>query len=150
MKYFFSLFLIWTIFLPGPILAQELDPWDILADTEFTQKYFEEEEASFLAPNFGDLTKAYEGKTFEISGFLIPLDPGNNEYILSKYPYASCFFCGGAGPESVIELNFDEESLANKDYQIDEYLRFSGTLVLNETDIFRMNFILENAREVED
>lgn len=150
MKYFLSLLIVWSFSSPNALLAQEIDAWEILADTEFSQKYFEEEEASFLAPSFGELTKAHEGKLFEISGFIIPLDPGNNEYILSKYPYASCFFCGGAGPESVIELNFEKEYLLDKDYQIDDYLRFSGTLVLNETDIFRMNFILKNASEVED
>lgn len=136
--------------LLNKLYAQEVDAWEILADTEFSEKYFEEEEATFLAPSFGPLTQSYEGKPFTVSGFLIPLDPGNNEYILSKYPYASCFFCGGAGPESVIELNFKEDYLADKSYQIDDYLQFSGTLILNETDIFRMNFILKNATEVED
>ncbi|MEM8886704.1 MAG: DUF3299 domain-containing protein [Bacteroidota bacterium] len=135
------------LFLSPLLRAQDTDPWDILADTEFSQQYFEEEQASFLAPTFGPLPKSFEGKPFTITGFLIPLDPGNEEYILSKYPYASCFFCGGAGPESVVELKFPE-GIVPRNYQLDEYISFKGTLILNSTDIFRMNFILEDAVEL--
>ncbi|MEM6801172.1 MAG: DUF3299 domain-containing protein [Bacteroidota bacterium] len=134
-------------FLSHFLFAQQGDAWEILADTQFEKKYFEEEEASFLAPSFGPLPKSYEGKSFTITGFMIPLDPVNDEFILSKYPFASCFFCGGAGPESVLELTFAEG--VQRDFQLDDYLTFKGKLVLNDIDIFRMNFILEEAVKVE-
>lgn len=135
------------LFLSPLLRAQDTDLWEILADTEFIQQYYEEEESSFSVPKFGPLPKAYSGKSVQITGFLIPLGTHNDAYILSKYPYAACFFCGAAGPETVVELVFPAGT-ENRVYKLDEYLSFQGTLVLNSTNISRMNFILEDAVEV--
>ena len=90
---------------------------------------------------------ASEGKAFYITGYMIPVDVDEDFYVLSRYPFANCFFCGGAGPESVIDLRFPDKS--ERAYQTDERLTFKGTLRLNSDDVYQMNYILEGAVEHE-
>lgn len=61
---------------------------------------------------------------------MIPLDVG--VYALSKYPYAACFFCGGAGPETIAGLHF---SKSPKRYKTDDFVTLQGMLVLNDSDV---------------
>ena len=74
------------------------------------------------------------------------MDYDENFYVLSRYPFANCFFCGGAGPESVVDLRFKDE---NRMYETDERLTFRGKLALNADDVYQMNYILEGAEEYE-
>ena len=67
----------------------------------------------------------------------------NKVIILSKFPYSQCFFCGGAGPESVAEIYFSSKRPRLK---ADQLITVTGLLKLNALDINHMNFILENAR----
>lgn len=43
-------------------------------------------------------------KKVSIRGYFLDLDPNGEWYILSKNPFATCFFCGKAGPETVLQL----------------------------------------------
>lgn len=65
-----------------------------------------------------------------------------NVIVLSQNSYAACFFCGNAGPESVAEV---EPTNKFKSFVMDEKLRVKGKLKLNRDDIFRLNFIIEDA-----
>ena len=49
------------------------------------------------------------------------------EYALSAFPFSSCFFCGAAGPESVLELDLKHQ----QEYLTDEVITFKGVLELN-------------------
>lgn len=123
--------------------------WDRLTDVSFEPKYLEEYGESFLVPSFGPKTSEMDGKSFEITGYLIPIDPEQDIYILSAFPFASCFFCGNAGPETIMELVFKRKSKnRQKTYQIDDIRSFKGVLKLNATDINHTNFILEKAEEL--
>lgn len=52
------------------------------------------------------------------------------------------FFCGGAGPETIVEL----ELKSDKDYFLmDEVVTMKGILKLNADDIYKCNYILEKA-----
>lgn len=62
-----------------------------------------------------------------IKGFIIPLDTDGEAYALSAYPLSSCFFCGNAGPGSVMELLLEEP----RRFHTDEYLTFEGILGLS-------------------
>jgi hypothetical protein len=118
--------------------------WKTLADVKFERKYDSVSEEYYWFPIFGEKVKALAGKQITISGFIIPVSIEAGLYVLSAYPYASCFFCGGAGPESVIELDFKKN---NKTYKTDQRMTFVGKLQLNADDILRMNYILKNAEE---
>lgn len=119
--------------------------WQVLSDVEFKDVYLEELDAYYWMPTFGPQVIAAEGKDFHITGYMIPVDVDEDFYVLSRYPFANCFFCGGAGPESVIDLRFPGKSV--RAYQTDERLTFRGTLRLNSDDVYQMNYILDGAVE---
>jgi len=96
-----------------------------------------------LSPTFGERVKAVDGQEVEISGFMVPLDVNASEYVLSGVTMNACFFCGGAGPESVMELEFTDET---QEFETDQYLTFIGILRLNEDDLTKLTYILEGAR----
>jgi hypothetical protein len=121
--------------------SQATTTWKDLADVDFEMRFFEEYEQQFLVPLFGKIPKEKEGTEVSISGYMIPLDA--NLYALSQYPYAACFFCGSAGPETIVELQLKPE--AQKRYKMDQKMTFKGILRLNDSDVMHFNYILENA-----
>lgn len=119
--------------------------WQLLSDVEFKDVFLEELQAYYWKPTFGPQVKGAEGKDFHITGYVIPVDTDEDFYVLSRYPFANCFFCGGAGPETVVDLQF--EGKAPREYATDERLTFAGKLVLNADDIYQMNYIIKGAHE---
>ncbi len=119
--------------------------WRTLEDVEFKDVYVEELDAYYWKPSFGTSVNALEGEDVHITGYMIPVDLDEDFYVLSRYPFANCFFCGGAGPESVIDLRFTGKS--SRVYQTDERLTFSGKFRLNADDVYQMNYILDGAAE---
>ena len=55
-----------------------------------------------------------------------------------------CFFCGGAGPESVMEVESKEPIKYTA-----ESIILQGTLRLNADDINRLMFKMDNAVKIE-
>lgn len=121
--------------------------WETLADVEYSEKYDESLQAYWLVPDFGESPKAVEGKEVVLMGYFIPFNFEEQFYVLSRYPYSNCFFCGGAGPESVLELQFKEEPPAK--LKMDKRYFFKGILRLNKTDLNHCNYILEDAIQVD-
>tara|TARA_B110000196_G_scaffold48798_1_gene39476 strand:- start:93 stop:632 length:540 start_codon:yes stop_codon:yes gene_type:complete len=119
--------------------------WKDLTDVEFKDVYVDELDAYYWKPIFGPLVKDLEGGKFYITGYVIPVDIDEDFYVLSRYPFANCFFCGGAGPETVIDLQFEGHS--PREYATDERLSFAGELKLNADDVYQMNYILVGAHE---
>tara|TARA_Y100000739_G_C20573396_1_gene448948 strand:+ start:270 stop:854 length:585 start_codon:yes stop_codon:yes gene_type:complete len=119
--------------------------WQLLSDVEFRDVYLEELQAYYWKPTFGPKVLSAEGENFYITGYVIPVDTDEDFYVLSRYPFANCFFCGGAGPETVVDLQFPNK--APREYVTDERLTFAGTLKLNADDIYQMNYIIKDAIE---
>lgn len=115
--------------------------WKLLADIDFEARFFEKYNQKFLVPIFGKRPKAYEGKEVTISGYIIPVD--TEFFVLSKNAYASCFFCGAAGPETIVELQLKPKAVRR--YKIDELMTFKGILKLNDTDVDHFSYILAEA-----
>jgi hypothetical protein len=98
---------------------------------------------TFSTPPFPAALKAMEGKEITIEGFYVPFAPEDGDYIIiSKYPMSQCFFCGGGGPESIIEVNFIKSP---GKFQVDDLVTVKGKLKLNADNLDHMNFILEAA-----
>ena len=132
--------------------ARELHPnpegrvrvtWKMLAETRFEDKYSKEVEAYFWYPIFPETVKKLEGKDIYISGYVIPVDVTSDFYVLSAFPQSACFFCGAAGPESVMGLELGKD---HKRFKTDDWVTFKGRLKLNADDIYKLNFILEDAK----
>ncbi len=131
----------------GFLGAQVKITWDQLGDVTLESRYFEKFDQRFLTPVFGKTPKSLEGKTVVIKGYVLPLDGAGKLYALSRYPFSACFFCGGAGPETVIELDFSPHS-KKKRFEMDDVFSFKGILKLNNTDPEHFNYILKNAEWV--
>ncbi len=117
--------------------------WALFAKTKFEAKYSEKAAEYFLFPVFSPDLKAMVGKEISLEGYYLPIDIEANAYIiLSKFPYSQCFFCGGAGPESIAEVSF---KVKPGKFEMDQFLRVKGRVKLNEGDIEHGNFILEEA-----
>lgn len=93
-------------------------------------------------PRFGPTVKALNGKAISITGYVIPVDLESGTYVISEFPMAACFFCGGAGAESIMQLKFKR---APRRLKTDERRTFSGTLRLNADNVYELNYILDGA-----
>jgi hypothetical protein len=60
---------------------------------------------------------------------------------LSSLPFANCFFCGGAGPETVMEV-FSKDKIDFTEKRVS----VTGTLTINADDPLRLMYILNNAQ----
>lgn len=116
--------------------------WETLRDVTFKKKWYPEESVYMLYPTFGPAVQKLKGKEVSITGYILPIDLDANMYVLSAFPYSACFFCGGAGPESVMALKFKKPP---RKFKTDERLTLKGTLSLNADDIYQMNYVLEAA-----
>lgn len=125
-----------------PSWAQTKITWETLSDVRFTDKYSEEEEAYYYYPHFGSSVKALEGKEVYLKGYMLALEPKEGIFILSRNPYAACFFCGGSGPESIVELKLKP---GYPRFRMDQLVTIKGYLKLNQDDIYQCNYILDQA-----
>lgn len=118
--------------------AQKTIGWDDLAQVDFSIKFIPSFGAEFLVPNFSDHVLALDGKEVMIVGYFIDVSPSENAYVLSKNPMASCFFCGTAGPETAVEVQFDSA----QSFKMDDVVAVTGRLKLNPDDVEHFNYIL--------
>jgi hypothetical protein len=131
------------IAITNTCFAQTKDMWTEFAKTKFESKYYEKIGEYLFYPNFSTELKSLEGKEITIQGFYVPFAPEDGNYIvISKYPMSQCFFCGGAGPESIAEVTFAKSP---QKFQVDDLISVKGKLKLNAEDIEHVNFILKDA-----
>jgi hypothetical protein len=139
-----NLFIVLIFSLLGSQLLAQPEGWAAFAKTKFEAKYNEKAGEYFMMPNFPDELKALVGKEVSLEGYYMPIDVDGNDYIiLSKYPYSQCFFCGGAGPESIAEVTFITKP---SKFEADQFIRVKGKLKLNEKDLEHGNFLLVEAQ----
>jgi hypothetical protein len=81
-------------------------------------------------PEFAKTIKKLANKRVIITGYLVPVDKTN--WALSKNTYAACFFCGKAGPETVIGLTFKEVPPKLK---MDAQATITGKFILNGNNV---------------
>jgi hypothetical protein len=118
--------------------------WRTLMDIKWIKKYDPQYKAKMLYPKFSKATLALNNKTITVSGYLIPSDMyegGGQFWVLSALPFKSCYFCGGAGPESVMEVytkNKRSTFHAGK-------VTFKGKLELNADNPDHLIYILRDA-----
>lgn len=115
--------------------------WEILANVTYDYIQNQDQNLWYGKPNFSEEIQALDGKQIMITGYILPSDASTNTYVLSAFPFSSCFFCGGAGPESIIELNLQKRK---EKFKQDQVVTFVGTLRLNAREL-EMNYILEEA-----
>lgn len=120
--------------------------WQTLAKVTYQKKYDELLGFKVDVPIFSADVKALQNKVVSIKGYIIPVEgyKGHNEFVFSAFPYNMCFFCGGAGPETVMEV------YAKSPIQYTtESITIRGKLELNDTDPNRLMYILHEAEKVQ-
>ncbi len=122
--------------------AQEQNMWKVLSKITFKKQYDEMLGFKVDMPVFSTDIKKYEGKVIEIKGYIVPVEGyrGHTEFIFSAFPYSMCFFCGGAGPETVMEVYAKEPVKYTA-----EPVTLRGKLELNDSDINRLMYALREA-----
>lgn len=123
--------------------------WDHLAEVDFEERYTEEVETYVPYPVFRPSVQRLSQQKVEIKGYIIPVEETGEESIivLSANPFSSCFFCGMAGPETIMDIKL-KKKFKNK-FKQDDVLTFRGQLRLNDSDLYYLNYILEEAELVQ-
>ena len=124
--------------LPGQVQLT----WQEILETQY-KVITEGNNEGLYTPTFSDDLKKLEGEVVLIAGYLVPMDISNDTYALSMSPFSSCFFCGNAGPNTVIELQFEEKQ---SKFMVDQFVMIKGVLRLNRFNPKRLFFTLENAQ----
>lgn len=117
--------------------------WSDLMDITFKDIYLESDDMYVYYPLFKEKQKSLDGQEIAITGYIIPIDVELNQYVLSAFPFSACFFCGNAGPESVMAIYFTSD---DRTFKTDERLTLKGMLELNDTDVDELVYVLRNAK----
>ncbi len=126
--------------------AQDENVWKTLSKITYKKEYDEFLGFKIDKPVFATQVEDLEGKEITVKGYIIPVEgyKSHNEFIFSAYPYNMCFFCGGAGPETVMEV----ESAEAVEYTAEQVV-LKGKLKLNPDDVNRLMYLLVDASKVE-
>lgn len=117
--------------------------WKILNELEYKEAKHDVYGTVYL-PEFAKDIKKLANKRIVIKGYLVPVD--KTTWALSKNTYAACFFCGKAGPETVMGLTFKGDPGKLK---MDANVYIEGKFVLNGTNVDDWMYSLVDAEIVE-
>lgn len=126
--------------------AQTLITWEDLTQVTFKKTFDPAIGIEILTATYGPRIKELNGKEVLLKGYIIPLDPLGTQYVISRNPMATCFFCGGSGPETVAELHLHPKSLRR--YATDEVHTFKGKLKINEANDKSLHYVIEMAERM--
>ena len=132
----YLLFICITLGFVGPLRAQQVVSWDLLAVPYTTTP------DGLYQPQFPSWLDGFKNQEVVLQGYLVPVDVQTKQYALSRYAFSSCFFCGNAPPNTVVELVFNDQP---DNLITDQFVVVKGTLVFNDTDPYRLFFIIQRA-----
>lgn len=120
--------------------------WKTLSRITYRKEYDELMGFKIDKPVFSQQVQDIEGTEITIKGYVIPVEgyKSHTEFIFSAFPYNMCFFCGGAGPETVMEVLASEPVKYSA-----EQVTLKGKIQLNADDINRLMYQLVDATLVE-
>jgi hypothetical protein len=119
--------------------------WNTLAEVSLI-KTKDNQGLEMEKPSFSKNLKSYNGKKIQLKGYIIPLNEVSNPgtFMFSSLPFNVCYFCGAAGPETVVELQTKEKIQFTTRPIIIE-----GILQLNESDPDHHIYIVKSARTIQ-
>ncbi len=119
--------------------------WKTLGKITFKKQYDELMGFKVDVPVFSKEVQDLDGKEITVKGYIIPVEGYKNhkEFVFSAFPYNMCFFCGGAGPETVMEVT----ALEAIKYTA-EPITIKGKLQLNSGDINKLIYSMTEVRMV--
>jgi hypothetical protein len=122
--------------------GQNQNFWQILAEVGF-QTHKDANGNIIETPVFSKNLKSYNGKKIKLKGFIIPINEvgDQDKFMLSSFPFNVCYFCGAAGPETVIEVDSQEGIRFNS-----KAIWVEGYLFLNDADPDHHMYVLKSAQ----
>jgi len=145
LKYLITL-LLFTLFSLSTE-AQEHISWQELAEVEWHDRYDTLTGFTLIDGIYSDHLKSLDSTEVYISGYVIPFDALGFSFALSRTSFASCFFCGQAGPETVLSLRIKPNSI-EPSRQKNTKIEFQGLFRVHESNENGFHYELLNAKEV--
>lgn len=135
-----SLASILLLYITSGPLQQEKNFWQVLAEVNFKREIREGYEVE--VPQFSKYLKTWNGKKIRLKGFVIPVgEVGDaSKFMFSSLPFNVCYFCGAAGPETIMEVETNEKVKFTS-----KSIWMEGILILNESDPDHHMYILKSA-----
>lgn len=138
--------LITLIFFSGaeaPLLIQKKNFWHVLAEVSFRKE--KKNDYEMEVPLFSAHLKNWNGKKIKLKGYVIPVGEvgDENKFMFSSLPFNVCYFCGAAGPETIMEVEATEKVKFTS-----QAIWMEGVLQLNEKDPDRHIYILKSANVI--
>lgn len=124
--------------------AQSKVTWEMLEGVTYIRTMDVVTGRMGIKPKFSNELKQLSGREILITGYIFPLDSDGTTYALSRYPYAACFFCGGASVASVMDVWLKD---LKQRFQLDQIVTLQGTLVLNDGGD-GLHYLIKDARPV--
>jgi len=124
------------------VFAQTKLTWETLSHVKFEKKFSEELGFDINEATFDPDLQLMDGQEVIITGYMIPMDVLGIQFVVSQHPNASCFFCGKAGPETVVQLFFKPS--ARRRFKTDERLTLKGMLKLNKINDQQLTYIMND------
>ena len=115
--------------------------WNKLTNIDWEIRYSKVYDSEIGFPKFAADVKALNGKEVTIKGYILPMDTDDESILISSLPYSQCFFCGGAGIETVMAVFMKNPRKFNM-----EEATFRGTLELNDGE----TGLIYNLKEAEE
>lgn len=125
--------------------AQEMSVWKTLASLTIQKEFDEFTGMEVHKPTFFPNVLQLEGEEIVVEGYIIPLTGkrAQSHYMFSAYPVNMCFFCGKAGPESVMQVFMKDAEKVN---YTEERITVKGIFKINRDLTQQMFYNLENAQ----
>lgn len=144
---FLGIATIFALTITTTTVQAQKDIWQTLAKITYKKEMDEMLGFKVDKPVFSESVKALAGKTVTIKGYIIPVEgyKSHSEFVFSAFPYNMCFFCGGAGPETVMEVSANDAVKYTT-----EAITLRGKLQLNDSDINRLIYSLTDAEVVKE
>lgn len=126
------------------------EEWNILLnDVRMRYRYSVEYNTFLQVPRFGNTLKQMDEQEIVLRGFFLPADVTGDAFVLSHVPMQMCFFCAGAGIESVVEIHsVVSHNIRFRRLSTDDFIEVKGRLRLNQDDLDHLIYILEDAELV--
>lgn len=136
-KLFLPVLLFWLTEAGG----QPQNFWQVLAEVHFLNET-DKNGYGVERPVFSQYLKSFHGKKIRLRGYMIPLEEtgGKGKFMLSALPFNVCYFCGAAGPETVVETE-----IAQNPKFTTKQIAMEGILFLNDRDPDHHIYILKSA-----
>lgn len=131
------------LFLVTNVVNAQQNVWRTLAMVKM-EKQFSRDDGMGKSMRFSAPIERLEGQEVTVEGYIVPLSGKKEQshFMFSAYPFNMCYFCGNAGPETIMETFMKgDKKVAFSETKI----KLKGTFRIQSRDMNDIMYRLENA-----